>query len=99
MMRGLFAGCLAAFWLQFCHNLARKATPPAASQEPSAMEQSQIDAIVARCKTAAQPTEAHTHETVARWVAFVAEYGLPVVIIGRNQAVVPSLIPAPRRVH
>lgn len=98
MMRGLFAGCCAAFWLQFCHNLAAKANREA-YPEPTALEQAQIDAIMARCKAAAQPSEAHSPDTVARWVAFIAEHELPIVIVGRNQAIVPSLIPAPRRVH
>lgn len=101
-MFGLFAGCLGAFWLQFCHNLARTAETNAAPPPPpeqSAADQAQVDRILARCAAADEAAAAHSPGIVARWVEFVHQHDLPIVVISRNQAIVPSLTPAPRRVH
>lgn len=101
-MFGLFAGCLGAFWLQFCHNLASKSTAALKSSLPDldepAVDEARVDQILARC-AAADDEHAHSPEVVARWIEFVNQHDLPIVIIRRNQAIVPSLTPAPRRVH
>jgi hypothetical protein len=102
MIRGLLSGCFAAFWMQFAMNIADKAAgiaPESLSAPQSADDQARVDQILARCKAADESTRAHSPEIVARWVDLIAAHNLPIVIVDRNRAIVPSLIPAPRRVH
>jgi hypothetical protein len=102
MIRGLLSGCFAAFWMQFAMNLADKVagvTPESAPAPQSAEDQARVDQILARCAAADQAAREHTPEIVARWVEFVYQHDLPIVVVSRNQAIVPSLTRAPKRVH
>lgn len=96
MIRRLLAGCVGAFWLQFCLNLASQAAGLQPDAEISA-DEARVESILARCAADRAACGDHSPETVSRWVDFADTYDVPILIAAHNRAIV--LPPAPRRVH